>query len=362
MNGRALYGRTVNGLRRRIPGASVRHGIKTGLAALLSYLVTEWLHLDFGYWAPITAVIVMQTSVAESIEMSLYRTVGTMIGASMGVVSILLLPDTFAGNGAALFITTGLCAFLTRWDPRYRMAAITVTIVILASVGQPDRMHFGLFRVLEILVGVVCAVVVSLALWPLRAGEALRGDLARQLQAAAERVGLLVEAFLAEQQPLPEDMFDGVAGTLKANHDRLRKACKHESFLHRDDHEHLEQLVLAADHASSHLQAMLHSLNGCRGEGYTILMAQELRTLAGAAAEGLRWLAAPDAATPPPPLRAAIDGAEARLAALREEGATRRFYLGKLMQFYAFYHALRRLAEDVETLVDHRLRLPEEQR
>jgi len=313
----------------------------TGLAALLSYLVTEWLHLDFGYWAPITAVIVMQTSVAESIEMSLYRTVGTMIGALMGVVSILALPDTFEGNGAGLFITTGLCAFLTRWDARYRMAAITVTIVILASVGQPDRMHFGLFRVLEILVGVV-------------AGEALRADLARQLQTAAERVGVLVEAFLAEQQTLPEDMFDGVAGTLKSNHDRLRKARRHESFLHRDDHEHLEALVMATDHAASHLQAMLHSLNGCRGEGYTIIMAKELRDLAAAASEGLRWLAAPDAATPPPALRGVIDAAEARLAALREDGATRRFYLGKLMQFYAFYHALRRLAEDVEAIVERR--------
>lgn len=354
MNGRALCGRAVSGLRSRVPGASVRHGIKTGLAALLSYLVTEWLHLDFGYWAPITAVIVMQTSVAESIEMSLYRTVGTMMGALMGVVAILALPDTFEGNGAGLFITTGLCAFLTRWDARYRMAAITVTIVILASVGQPDRMHFGLFRVLEILVGVVCAVLVSLTLWPLRAGEALRADLSRQLQAAAERVGVLVEAFLAEQQALPEDMFDGVAGTLKSNHDRLRKARRHESFLHRDDHEHLEALVMAADHAVSHLQAMLHSLNGCRGEGYTIIMAKELRDLAAAASEGLRWLAAPDAATPPPALRSVIDAAEARLTALREDGATRRFYLGKLMQFYAFYHALRRLAEDVEAIVERR--------
>lgn len=54
--------------------------------------------------------------------------------------------------------------------------------------------------------------------------------------------------------------------------------------------------------------------------------------------------------TTPPDLREAVAKAEERLAGLRAEGATRRFHLSKLMQFYAFYHALRQLAEDMAKL------------
>lgn len=336
-----------------IPADSVQHGIKTGIAALLSYVFTEVLHLDFGYWAPITAVIVMQTSIAESIEMSLYRTVGTLLGAVMGVASILVFPDTVIGNGAGLFVTTGLCAFLTRWDPRYRMAAITVTIIILASVGQPDRVHFGLFRVVEILVGVVSALLVSLVLWPRRAGTVLRDDLAGQLRECANRVDQLTTAFLAEQSGLPGNLLHGVGGRLKANHDRLGKVRKHESRLFRYDIAELELMVEAVDRGAAHLQAMLHSLNGCRGEGFSIIMAPELSALASAADSAMRWLAAPND-TAPPELRSAITVAEERLTALRSEGATRRFYLMKLMQFYAFYNALRQLTEDLADIIEVR--------
>lgn len=57
----------------------------------------------------------------------------------------------------AVFITTGFCAYMTRYDVRYRMAAITVCIVVLASIGEPNRVVFSLYRVLEIGIGVFCA-------------------------------------------------------------------------------------------------------------------------------------------------------------------------------------------------------------
>lgn len=332
----------------RLPAESVIHALKTGLAAVLCYGLTEALHIEFGYWAVISTIIVMQMNVADAIEMGLYRLIGTLIGAVMGIAAILLLPDTMTGNGIALFLTTAACAYLTRWSTRYKMAAITVGIVILASMGQPDRVHFALFRVLEIAIGVACAVVVALAVLPQRAGDALRRNLASQLRAAASDLITLVEAFLARQRPLQQHMLDHLPKDVRRNREQWQKVRRHEAWMFHAGQATLALRVEAIDRAADHMRAMLHSLNHEAGEGFDIIMAPELRALAEATSAMLRHFAGDG--TTPPDLREAVAKAEERLAGLRAEGATRRFHLSKLMQFYAFYHALRQLAEDMAKL------------
>jgi uncharacterized membrane protein YccC len=48
------------------------HGFKTAFAAVLAYTITILLKSEFGYWAVISTVIVMQVYVADSVEMCLY--------------------------------------------------------------------------------------------------------------------------------------------------------------------------------------------------------------------------------------------------------------------------------------------------
>ena len=142
------------------------HGLKTAAAAVLAYAVTLLLHIEFGYWAVISTVIVMQVYVADSLEMCLYRLSGTVIGAILGVVVILIFPITPTGIGSALFLTIGICSFLTRYKPKYKMAAITVVIVVMTGMNSPNIIEFGLFRVVEICLGILCATLVSLLIFP----------------------------------------------------------------------------------------------------------------------------------------------------------------------------------------------------
>ena len=388
-----------------ISPAHIRHGLKTGIAAVLALVVADVLHIEYGYWAVISAVIAMQMNVADAIEMCLYRFIGTVMGAVMGVIAIMLFPDTPVWNGVALFVTTGLCAFLTRWDPRYRMAAITVSIVILASAGHAGRIDVGLFRVLEIAIGVGCAFVVTVTLWPVRAAVSLRRDLASQAENCAHYMTTLVDRFLARQTHVPADLLDPLLRATPRNRERLSKVRRHESLIYFYDNQPLETLSTVVERTTDHLRVMLRSLNACDADGYDIMMAAEMRALAETVAHTLRRMAAattgvtgarpgrtavgglagmaqrfglggtnapagttgeggtsgpdgPDGAESAPgeiprPNRAleeAIARADARLRALREAGATRRFDLAMLTQFYAFYYALRQLAEDVQVL------------
>lgn len=382
-----------------ISPAHIRHGLKTGIAAVLALVVADVLHIEYGYWAVISAVIAMQMNVADAIEMCLYRFIGTVMGAVMGVIAIMLFPDTPVWNGVALFVTTGLCAFLTRWDPRYRMAAITVSIVILASAGHAGRIDVGLFRVLEIAIGVGCAFVVTVTLWPVRAAVSLRRDLATQAENCAHHMTTLVDRFLARQTHVPSDLLDPLLRATPRNRERLSKVRRHESLIYFYDNEPLETLSTVVERTTDHLRVMLRSLNACDTDGYDIMMAAEMRALAETVAHTLRRMAATttgvtgarpgrtapgglagmvkrfslggkgdpvkttgeggtDGAKPAPgerpranlALEEAIARADARLRALREAGATKRFDLAMLTQFYAFYYALRQLAEDVKVL------------
>lgn len=324
----------------------MRHGFKTGLAAVLSYWLAEYFGFKFGYWAAISAVIVMQMNVADSLQMGWYRFTGTAVGAVIGVFAILAFPDTLPMHLLSLFVSVAFCAYMTRYNARYRMAAITVCIVVLASYGQPQPVMFGLFRVLEITVGVGCAFIVSVTLWPQRVGEVLRQRLRAQFAEGARLYQLMMEAFIDSQKELDAGMLDGFNAGVLEDKTLYRKVASHERILYHDDVRLLSLKVDTLAKCAAHLRAMLHALNNTQGEGYDVIMKHELRTLAEATMEGMKAIGAGEVPCTEH-LESALQACETRLAALRSEGATRRFYLQKLLQFFAFYHSIQFMAQDL---------------
>lgn len=326
--------------------AHVRHGLKTGIAAVLAYLVTEYCGFKFGYWASISAVIVMQMNVADSLQMGWYRFSGTAVGAIIGVLAILAFPATAPMHVLSLFVSVAFCAYMTRYNARYRMAAITVCIVVLASYGQPQPVLFGLYRVLEIVVGVVSAFLVSVLLWPQRVGEVLRERLRSQFAESARLYEVMLEAFIDSQKVLDPAMLDSFNAGVAEDKTLYHKVASHERLLYHDDIRVLALKVETLRKCATHLRSMLHALNNTEGEGFDVIMKDELRELAEATKEGLRAIGQgekPSVAH----LESALDVCEKRLSQLREEGATLRFYLQKLLQFFAFYHSLQFMAHDL---------------
>jgi len=326
--------------------AHVRHGLKTALATILALAAARAMGLHFGYWAALSAVIVMQVSVADSVQMGWYRVTGTAIGAAMGVAAITAFPDTALMNSLALFLAVGLCAFMTRYNSRYRMAAITATIVIMASAGQADRVLFGLERVVEIAIGVACAFAVSVLLWPLRATITLRHRLGAHFAQAADYHVMLVEAYLDRQSPLPPRLLDVFSTAVAHNRGLWRKARRHEGLIYRDATRAIDARIDTLERCARHLRAMLRSLNDIREDGFDVIMADQLREAALAVAEAMNAVSE-DRAVDPARLRAALAGADERLADLRGRGVTRRLSLARLMQFFSFFHAMRSMARDV---------------
>nr|WP_287410720.1 FUSC family protein [Pseudodesulfovibrio sp.] len=333
-------------IKRIIASSHIRHGIKVGVASVLAYVVSGFVGVPYAYWAVITTVIVMQVHVADSIHMCLYRFTGTAIGAGMGILLILIFPATPMYTLMGIFVGTGVCAYLTRYNVRFRMAAITVAIVYLTSLTDEHRILFTLSRVAEIGVGVSCAFLVSVILWPRRAGAALRERLEHQYGQLAVRYTLLMNNFLSLQQKTDPDLFDDFAGTTEKNKEMFHKVFSMERRFFRDDVNLLSTQVSVFRSVLERLQAMLTLLNQVEGVGFDIILAPELTELTRSTTTALRAIGM-GVPHDTKRLEEAVTNIEIRFIELRRQGVTSRFGAQRLFQVLGFISSAQHLGEYV---------------
>lgn len=326
--------------------AMLRHGLKTGIAAVLAFALADLLHLKYGYWASLSSVIVMQVYVADSVQMCLYRFIGTAVGAVIGMIAILVFPATQFWTVLGLFCAVAFCAYMTRYNDRYRMASITVCIVIMASLHEDNRLAFSLLRVVEIGIGVASAFVISILLWPVRAGTTLREKLRDRFDECAKGYEIIMNAFLSMQSRVDPDLLSNLQKGLESDRLLLRKVQRHERRMYHEDTDLLDLKVRTLEKCTAHLQTMLEALNSEQSRGYEIIMEDELHMLADVTVDCMRSIATGNPVSTRL-LTETLASAEDRLHTLRRDGATRRFYLQKLIQFFAFYHSAQAMGRDI---------------
>src|SRR5271165_5446398 len=174
-------------------------GIKTGLAAGLCYWLSVHFGLHEGYWAAISAIIVLQSNVGSTVTASRDRFIGTAIGAVLGFIASPWRrhPAVYA---ATILVALVLCGLLNLKNSS-RLAGVTITIVMLVE-RSGSHWTIALDRVMEVVLGIVVALAVSLLVLPRCARQNLRTGLTQEFQAE----GLLFESiFRGFRQSMPED-------------------------------------------------------------------------------------------------------------------------------------------------------------
>jgi uncharacterized membrane protein YccC len=126
-----------------------------------------------GYWAIITAVVVMQPDLSHTLAAGRNRVAATLIGAAVGLALIAARQQGLAE--IPLFIA-GLIplAVVTAIWPNLRLACTTLVVVFLIP-AQGDPYIRPLLRVADILLGVVACLVVSVSVFPHAAPDAPSG-------------------------------------------------------------------------------------------------------------------------------------------------------------------------------------------
>jgi uncharacterized membrane protein YccC len=174
--------------------ADLRLAAKVAVAAGSAFVLATLLNLPQGYWSVISALIVVQGSVGGTLAAAQERAVGTLVGAAVGGVAAFLHPHSLVTTSVTLTVVVAALAFAAAGRPMLKLAPVTAAILLVATANQPDQLAVAVERVLEVTLGCVVGVVVTLAVFPNRldrdiAREArlIVADLARLLRGAPDR-------------------------------------------------------------------------------------------------------------------------------------------------------------------------------
>jgi uncharacterized membrane protein YgaE (UPF0421/DUF939 family) len=134
------------------------------VAAVVSYLIARLFRLPEAYWAPISTLIGMQSTLGASLPVSVQHFAGTAVGAAVGALTATYFRESVWAFGVAVLIIGLLCAVLRVERSAYRYATTTLVIVMLVT-RSTSAWSIAIHRFSEVSIGIAVGLVLS-ALWP----------------------------------------------------------------------------------------------------------------------------------------------------------------------------------------------------
>jgi uncharacterized membrane protein YgaE (UPF0421/DUF939 family) len=140
------------------------HSVRTAVAAVLSLLAARLFRLPEAYWAPITTIVITQSSLGAALVVSGQRFVGTALGAIVGAIVAILFGPNMLVFGISVFLLGLVCAVLHVDRSAYRFGGITLAIVLL--IPRPAAAWAIAFhRFAEVSIGLGIALILTIV-WP----------------------------------------------------------------------------------------------------------------------------------------------------------------------------------------------------
>ncbi len=159
--------------------ADIIFSVKTFIAAMMALLIGFAADLPRPYWALATVYITSQPLAGATRSKALYRVIGTLIGAVASIVFVPTLVNSPELLSLAIAAWVGLCLYVSLLDrtPRsymFMLAGYTCALIAFPSVSEPAAIFdTAVARSQEIIVGILCATVVSTVLLPRSVGLAV---------------------------------------------------------------------------------------------------------------------------------------------------------------------------------------------
>jgi uncharacterized membrane protein YccC len=142
----------------------LEHTVRTAIAAVTSFLAARLFRLPEAYWAPITTLVITQSSLGAAFTVSWKRSVGTAFGALVGGLVASYFPQNVLLFGASVLILGLLCALVGVDRSAYRFAGVTLTIVLLIPRANPPW-QVAFRRFAEVSIGIAIALLFA-TIWP----------------------------------------------------------------------------------------------------------------------------------------------------------------------------------------------------
>jgi uncharacterized membrane protein YccC len=186
----------------------VQYGTKMGLAGLLALYCAQVLRLQHPNWSILTVVVMMNSQYVGSITVkAILRVGGTICGGLLGI----WLVGSYASAPAILltamffniaFATYKFGQYPASQTPYFHfLVGLTLLTVATYGVDAPDQIwETGINRMLETLVGALCALVVTSVVWPRYAREEFFQAGRSALETASKLLAVETDAYIHGQK------------------------------------------------------------------------------------------------------------------------------------------------------------------
>jgi uncharacterized membrane protein YccC len=152
--------------RASVCAADVRFALRLGMTTTIAFLTARALHLQFGYWATMAALLILQPSVGTTWPRSVERAIGTTVGALIAIV---------VGWGAHTPLAMSLLAFpmicltmaLRPTSYALYVVFLTPSFVFVANYASPaNALIYTAARLGDNVIGSLIGAVAGYLLWP----------------------------------------------------------------------------------------------------------------------------------------------------------------------------------------------------
>jgi uncharacterized membrane protein YccC len=162
--------------------------LRVTIAAVASYLIAQLLHVPLPLWTVLTAVILTQVSFGKSVKATFDYLVGTLCGAIYaGAIAALLPHESQFALVVVLAIAVAPLALIGAINPTFSAATFTgVLVLLIPGITHVGPIESALYRVVEVAIGGITALAISLLVLPARANTLT-------IQAAAQVLALMAK-------------------------------------------------------------------------------------------------------------------------------------------------------------------------
>lgn len=142
-----------------------KHSLRLAITVLIGYFIGSIFHIQNSYWILLTIIVIMRPNYGLTKQRSKHRIIGTLIGAGIAAVIVLLTQNTIVYGVLAVVSLILAFSFIQK---NYRTSAIFITlnIVFVYALLQPDAFSVIQYRVLDTVTGATLALVANFLILP----------------------------------------------------------------------------------------------------------------------------------------------------------------------------------------------------
>lgn len=138
--------------------------IKTALAVTLCILIAEGLHAEYPFFSAIAAIITMESTVAAGFIAGRNRILGTFVGAAIGLLFVILMPENPFLSGFGVMLIIYICHHMG-WHQTISIATMVFLAIMLNLQGH-DPVLYSINRIEDTLLGIIVALGVNVLVFP----------------------------------------------------------------------------------------------------------------------------------------------------------------------------------------------------